>query len=204
MSGSLVSKCDSQRGNYTIFMFPTSPPTTTDTNLTPGPYVLIQLTGTLHSSAAIKTNSAISVPPSPTSITAASLSYLSQSLLSPFLCNPHLFFHFPDSLSFGQPGSMIVASAREEELNAIITPMAIINSVSNGDGERTVDCWGVLRDHVRGLCLFLSLHTCLLTILQAVLLSASFHWGCRNWNSIHHKGHGAWVACWEASKYINC
>ncbi|MED6294440.1 hypothetical protein CHARACLAT_021103 [Characodon lateralis] len=60
-----------------------------------------------------------------------------------------------DSLSFGQHGGMIVASAGGGEPNAIITPRAIINSVSNGGGgRRTADCCGVLRDAIGGLCLF--------------------------------------------------
>ena len=48
-----------------------------------------------------------------------------------------------------------MASAGGGEQNAIITPRAIINSVSNGDGgRRTVDCCRVSRDHIGGLCLF--------------------------------------------------
>lgn len=79
------------------------------------------------------------------------------SLNHPYLSlpSPHLLFHFRDSLSFGQHGGMIVASARGGEANAIITPRAIINSVSDGDGRRRmVDCYGVLGDHIGGLCLF--------------------------------------------------
>lgn len=50
-----------------------------------------------------------------------------------------------------------MASAGGGELNAIITPRAIINSVSNGNGgRRAVDCCGVLRDHIGELCLFSS------------------------------------------------
>lgn len=78
------------------------------------------------------------------------------SLNHPYLSlpSPLLLFHFRDSLSFGQHG-VIVASARGGEPNAIITPRAIINSVSDGDGRRrTVDCYGVLGDHIGGLCLF--------------------------------------------------
>lgn len=79
------------------------------------------------------------------------------SLNHPYLSlpSPPLLFHFRNSLSFGQHGGMIVASTGGGELNAIITPRAIINIVSNDGGERrAVDCCRVLRERIGGLCLF--------------------------------------------------
>lgn len=122
----------------------------------------------------------------------------------PSLSSPHLLFHFRDSLSFGKHSSMIVASARGGEPNAIITRRAIINSVSNGNGERrAVDCCGVLRDHVRGLCLFSGTPHSPVKLFcrrsHCRLLSTE---GCRKGNTILFKGYGVHIAYWKASNYI--
>lgn len=80
--------------------------TASDRTLTPCPHVLIRPTGTLHFSAMKNELNHINTPPWPHPPIAIALNhpYL-------FLPSPHLLFHFRDSLSFGEHGGMIVASA---------------------------------------------------------------------------------------------
>lgn len=64
---------------------------------------------------------------------------------------------------------MIVASAGGGEPNAIITPRAIINSVSNGDGgRRTVDCCRSSEIILEGFVFSLTLPTVLLNYSAGV------------------------------------
>lgn len=64
---------------------------------------------------------------------------------------------------------MIVASAGGGEPNTIITPRAIINSVSNGDGgRRTVDCCRSSEIILEGFVFSLALPTVLLNYSAGV------------------------------------
>lgn len=64
---------------------------------------------------------------------------------------------------------MIVASAGGGEPNTIITPRAIINSVSNGDGgRRTVDCCRSSEIILEGFVFCLALPTVLLNYSAGV------------------------------------
>lgn len=111
-----------------------------------------------------------------------------------------------------------MASAGGGEWNAIITPRAIINSVSNGDGgRRTVDCCGVLRDHIGGLCLFSgSPHSPVKLFCRRSHCQPHSTEGCRRGDTIllervwrsccllkGFQRYSYWQGCSRTSKYVN-
>lgn len=168
MSGSLVSNSNRQRGNYTSYMFPPRLLCCRHNSDTVPPCFNTADRNTAFLCCYEKLTQPYYNPP-PT------LCYLSQSPLSLPLSSPHLFFHFRNSLSFQEQGGMIVASAGGGEPNAIITPRAIINSVSNGDGgRRIVDCCRSSEIILEGFVFSLALPTVLFNYSAGVPTASLF------------------------------